>query len=77
LALGNDIALICLTGAILFNFFVCFSTVRNSYVHVILVRFEAFTAVTMKNTVFWDVAPFRCSINRCSGGTFRLHLQGR
>jgi hypothetical protein len=42
------------------------------------VRFEIFTAVTMKNAVFCDVAPCRsCKINRRFGGTYRLHLQGR
>jgi hypothetical protein len=75
---GSSVSgLISLTGAILFIFFVCFSTVRNTYVNVILVRFEVFTAVTMKNAVFWDVERCRCSINRRSGGTFHLHLQGR
>jgi hypothetical protein len=42
-----------------------------------IVRFEAFTAVTTKNVVFWDVALCRSCINWCSGGTYRLHLQGR
>jgi hypothetical protein len=42
------------------------------------IRFEVFTAVTMKNAVFWDVALCRsCELNRCFGGTCRLHLQGR
>jgi hypothetical protein len=41
------------------------------------VRFEVFTAVTMKNAVFWDVAPCRSCLNRRSGGTYRLHLQGK
>jgi hypothetical protein len=42
------------------------------------VGFEAFTAVTMKNSVLRDVAPCRsCEINRRFGGTYRLHLQGR
>jgi hypothetical protein len=27
------------------------------------VRFEIFTAVTMKDAVFWDVAPCRSSVN--------------
>jgi hypothetical protein len=45
---------------------------------VSIVRFEVFTAVTIKNAVFWDVAPCRsCKLNRCFGGTYRLHLQGR
>jgi hypothetical protein len=34
-------------------------------------------AVTMKNDVFWDVAPCRSCVNRRFGGTYRLHLQGR
>jgi hypothetical protein len=41
------------------------------------VRFEVFTAVTVKNTVFWDVAPCRSCVNRPFGGTYRLNLQGR
>jgi hypothetical protein len=41
------------------------------------VRFEVFTAVTMKNAVFWDVAPCRSYVNRRYGGTFCLHLQGK
>jgi hypothetical protein len=39
------------------------------------VRFEVFTAVSMKNAVFWDVAPCRSCVNRRFGGTYRLHLQ--
>jgi hypothetical protein len=41
-----------------------------------IVRFEAFSAVTMKKVVFWDVALCRSCINRRFGGTYRLHLQG-
>jgi hypothetical protein len=33
------------------------------------VRSEVFTAVTMKNPVFWDVAPCRFCVNRRFGGT--------
>jgi hypothetical protein len=40
-------------------------------------RFEVFTAVTIKNVVFWDMVPYRYSINLRLGGTYRLHLQGR
>jgi hypothetical protein len=43
----------------------------------ICVRFEVFTAVTMKKAVFWDVVPCRNSVNRRFGGTYSLHLQGR
>jgi hypothetical protein len=40
-------------------------------------RFEVFTAVTMKNAAFWDVAPCRSCVNWRFGGMFRLHIQGR
>jgi hypothetical protein len=40
------------------------------------VRFEVFTAMTIKNAVFWDVAPCRYFVNRRFGGAYRLHLQG-
>jgi hypothetical protein len=33
------------------------------------VRFEVFTAVTMKNGVFWDVTPCGSCKNRRLGGT--------
>jgi hypothetical protein len=41
------------------------------------IRFEVFTALTMKNAVFWDVGPCRTCVNRRFGGTYRLHLHGR
>jgi hypothetical protein len=41
----------------------------------ILVRFEVFTAVTMKNGVFWDVTPCGSCKNRRFGGTLHLHHQ--
>jgi hypothetical protein len=34
-----------------------------------IVRFEVFTAVTMKNGVFWDVTPCGSCKNRRFGGT--------
>jgi hypothetical protein len=40
------------------------------------VRFEVFTAVTMKNCVFWDVTPYGSYMNRRFGRTYRLHHQG-
>jgi hypothetical protein len=40
------------------------------------VRFEVFTAVTMKNGVFWDVTQFSSGKNRRFGGTCRLLHQG-
>jgi hypothetical protein len=42
------------------------------------VGFEVLTAVFVKSYIFWDITP--CSplkVNRCSGGTYRLHLQCR
>jgi hypothetical protein len=39
--------------------------------------FEVFTVVTMKNAIFWDVAPCRFCVNQHFGGMYRLHLQGR
>jgi hypothetical protein len=33
-----------------------------------VVRFEVFKEVTMKNAVFWDVAPCRYCVNRRFGG---------
>jgi hypothetical protein len=32
-------------------------------------------AVTMKNAIFWDVAPHRSCVNLQFGGMYRLHLQ--
>jgi hypothetical protein len=40
------------------------------------VRFEVFTAVTMKKGVFWDVPPCGSCKNRCFGGTECLLHQG-
>jgi hypothetical protein len=37
--------------------------------HVERVRFEVFTAVTMKNVVFWDVTPCGSCKKRRFGGT--------
>jgi hypothetical protein len=42
------------------------------------IGFEVLTAVVMKSTIFWDITPCSSlSVNRCFGGTYRLHLQGR
>jgi hypothetical protein len=41
-------------------------TVRTFYQNV---RFEVFTAVTMKNGVFWDVTPCGSCKNQRFGGT--------
>jgi hypothetical protein len=37
--------------------------------HVVIVRFEVFMAVTIKNGVFWDVMPCGSGKNRHFGGT--------
>jgi hypothetical protein len=57
-------------------------TVKKKFIEITqaglnYVSFEVFTAVTMKNAVFWDVAPCIFCVNRRFGGTYRLHLQGR
>jgi hypothetical protein len=31
----------------------------------------------LKNDVFWEVVPCRSYVNRCFGGTYRVHFQGR
>jgi hypothetical protein len=41
------------------------------------ITFEVFTAVTMKNAVFWYLAPFWHSVNRRFWGTYLLRFQGR
>jgi hypothetical protein len=42
------------------------------------VGFEVLTAVVMKSTIFWDITPCSpLSVNRCFGGTCRLHVVGR
>jgi hypothetical protein len=46
------------------------------WTRLICVRFEVFTEVTMKNTVFWDVTPCGICGNRRFGGACRLHLHG-
>jgi hypothetical protein len=60
-----------------------FSYLTQKFVHencekVLLysVRFEVFTALTMKNGVFWVVTPCGSCMNRRFGGTWRLLLQG-
>jgi hypothetical protein len=40
------------------------------------VPFEGFTAVSMKNGVFWDVTTCGSCMNRSFGGTYHLHDQG-
>jgi hypothetical protein len=40
------------------------------------VRFEVFTAVTMKNAIFWDVMPCGSCRNRRFGGIWLPRHQG-
>jgi hypothetical protein len=49
---------------------------RKTTVMINDVRFEVFTAVTMKNGVFWDVTPYGSCKNRRFGVTYRLIHQG-
>jgi hypothetical protein len=42
-----------------------------------LVELKVFTAVSVKNAIFWDGAPSGCIINRRFEGTCLLLLQGR
>jgi hypothetical protein len=41
----------------------------DAYASLYYVRFEVFTAVTMKNRVFWDVTPYGSCKNRRFRGT--------
>jgi hypothetical protein len=46
--------------------------------YIFYVGFEVLTAMVVKSTMFWDIAPCSpLSVNRRFGGTHRLHLQGR
>jgi hypothetical protein len=49
---------------------------RESGTHLIHIRFEVFTAVGMKNDVFWDITPCGSCKNRRFGGTYHLHHEG-
>jgi hypothetical protein len=42
----------------------------------IIVGVEVFTAVAMKNSVFWDITPCVFGKKRRFGGTYRLHHKG-
>jgi hypothetical protein len=43
-----------------------------------IVGYEVFTAVVMKNTIFWDITSRNLlKVNRHFGGTYRLHFEGR
>jgi hypothetical protein len=43
---------------------------------MLFVKFDVFTAVTMKNSVLEDIMPDGYIKNRGFGGTCRLHQQG-
>jgi hypothetical protein len=50
---------------------------ENKYVQLCLsCKIGDFTAVTMKNAVFWDVTPCGYCKNRCLRRTYRFHRQG-
>jgi hypothetical protein len=42
---------------------------------LVCAKFEVFTAMAMKYTVFWDVKPCGSCENRCFGGTYLFHHQ--
>jgi hypothetical protein len=46
----------------------CLSCLVHTVSNTVYIRFEVFTAVTMKKAVFWDVAPCRSGVNRRFGG---------
>jgi hypothetical protein len=39
--------------------------------------FDVFTAVTLNNAAFWDVALYGSCENRCFGGASSLHLANK
>jgi hypothetical protein len=43
---------------------------------IAVVRFEIFTAVTMKDADFWEVTSRGSYKNQNFGGTYRFHYQG-
>jgi hypothetical protein len=61
---------------------ICSQTTKNSRtilwnkIVIIFLEFEVFTAMTMKNAVFWDVTPRDTCKKRSSGGSSRLHHHG-
>jgi hypothetical protein len=59
-----------------FSYLPCMLHVASIKSSLILLRFEVFTAVNMKNGVFWDVTPCGSCKNRRFGGTYRLFQQG-
>jgi hypothetical protein len=56
------------TGARCEKILISISSLRASVDSANMVRFEVFTAVTMKNCVFWDITPCGSCKNRRLGG---------
>jgi hypothetical protein len=52
-----------------------YDILRTLDLNIICVRSEVFTAVTVKNAVFWDIAPCGSCKNGRFGGMHRLHHQ--
>jgi hypothetical protein len=52
-------------GKSVVTYLLIFKMMNSDY----FVRFEVFTAVTMKNVVFWDVTPCGSCKKRCFGAT--------
>jgi hypothetical protein len=59
----------CILQRNIFDDLLFLRNVRRLLVTANVVRFEVFTAVTMKNGVFWDVTPCVSCTNRRFGGT--------
>jgi hypothetical protein len=50
----------------------CYIEVYNHSKHV---KFEVFTAVTIKDAIFWDVTLYGSCMNQCFEGMYHLHHQ--
>jgi hypothetical protein len=52
--------------------------IRSQLNRDITVGFEVLTAVVIKSTTFWDIAPCnQLKVSLCFGGIYHLHLQGQ
>jgi hypothetical protein len=71
----NDNIHITFHKVLLHTGFEFFCLKRSTY-KITVARFEVFTAVTMKNALFWEVKARGSHKNRRFGGTYRLHHQG-
>jgi hypothetical protein len=64
----------------LISYFSLMTHVQHRKRHVkqfFCLKFEFFTAVTMRNAAFWDVALYGSCHNLRFRGTYRLHLERR